>query len=116
MSSPRIDSCDVSQKQKELLEWRHAKRQELRYKYLKEMLNPMKQTNITDTAVERYAMLRIKHEYATRMFKGRELYIVMGFFGIMYLIHNHMFSHKEKEERELRSGKVGYRERYFRFS
>lgn len=45
MSSSKIgESFDVSPKQREIIQWRDARRKELRQKYLKEVHNPMKQT------------------------------------------------------------------------
>lgn len=43
-SSSFENSFDVSPKQREIIQWRDARRKELRQKYLKEIHNPMKQT------------------------------------------------------------------------
>lgn len=43
-SSSFKELFDVSPKQREIIQWRDARRKELRQKYLKEIHNPMKQT------------------------------------------------------------------------
>lgn len=43
MSSHKIESWDVSPKTKEIMEWRHQRRLQLREEYLRECLNPTKQ-------------------------------------------------------------------------
>ncbi|XP_016772616.1 uncharacterized protein LOC725315 isoform X2 [Apis mellifera] len=87
-SSSFKELFDVSPKQREIIQWRDARRKELRQKYLKEIHNPMKQTMPVESAVMRLNGLRLQHEYITR----------------------------DDNEHLYRTGQISYADREFKFS
>lgn len=106
---------DVSPKMRKVIEWRYAKRKELRQQYLKEVLNPTRQLMPLDSGIERIATLRIHHQYVVDItFK----YHVMGglcFIGIIALMTWTTKMLKERQEKLYRTGQVSYADREFKF-
>lgn len=115
MSTKIGESLDLSKKMKEILEWRHARRKQLRHEYLKETLNPIKQTMPIETAVERFAMLRLRHEYVTKMTARHHLTVGFIFFGTLIVGSELLKAKRESTEKMYRSGVVSYADREAKF-
>ncbi|XP_076754198.1 NADH dehydrogenase (ubiquinone) B15 subunit [Xylocopa sonorina] len=113
MSSSRIDSFDVSAKQREILEFRHARRNQLRQQYLKEVLNPARQTMVMDTAYERYAALRLKREYIGKLKAGYHLWFTAGYVAIYALMVWDVKSGKDEQRGRYDRGEMQVLERDF---
>ncbi|XP_006625042.1 uncharacterized protein LOC102675427 [Apis dorsata] len=116
MSSSKIGELfDVSPKQREIIQWRDARRKELRQKYLKEVHNPMKQTMPMETAVMRLNGLRLQHEYITRV----RLYphLTSGFILLGSIFATVLLVKKIKDDQEhlYRTGQISYADREFKF-
>ncbi|XP_026672262.1 uncharacterized protein LOC108628349 [Ceratina calcarata] len=115
MSSKIGESLDLSKKMKEILEWRHARRKQLRHEYLKETLNPMKQTMPVETSMERFAMLRLRHEYVTKMTARHHLTVGFIFFGVLIGSSEFLIAHRAEREKTFRSGVIKYADREPKF-
>ncbi|PBC25857.1 uncharacterized protein LOC133667459 [Apis cerana] len=115
-SSSFENSFDVSPKQREIIQWRDARRKELRQKYLKEIHNPMKQTMPVESAVMRLNGLRLQHEYITRV----KLYphLTSGFILLGSMFAGVLLLNKLKDDNEhlYRTGQISYADREFKFS
>lgn len=75
----------------------------------------MKQTILIDTAYERYAGLRIKHEYTGKLAGGYQLFFAIGFVALYFGGVRVLDYVKNKQETQYRTGQVSYRDREFKF-
>ncbi|XP_076663171.1 NADH dehydrogenase (ubiquinone) B15 subunit [Andrena cerasifolii] len=116
MGSNKIESFDVSPKTREIIEWRAARRKELREKYLRQILHPTKQEIVIDTAMQRFGIMRLTHEYQVKL-TGKSF--LLGFCGTLGFIALCMWvgtGMKDRQEHKYRSGLVRYADREFRFN
>ena len=116
MGSNRIQSFDVSPKQREVIEWRAARRKQLREEYLRQILHPKKQEIVIDSAMQRFGIMRLTHEYQVKL-TGKSF--VIGFCGTLGFIALCMWTVagvKNRQEHEYRSGLVSYADREFKFN
>ena len=116
MGSNRIESFDVSPKAREIIEWRAARRKQLREEYLRQILHPTKQEVVIDTAVQRFGIMRLTHEYQAKL-TGKSF--VFGFCGTVGFVILSMWgvgAIKDHQEHKYRSGLVSYADREFKFN
>ncbi|XP_029042338.2 uncharacterized protein LOC114875799 [Osmia bicornis bicornis] len=115
MSSNKIESYDVSQKMREIIEWKDARKKALRERYLREIHRPTKQKLVIDDAVHRYNILKLTQEYHTQV-TGKAFMVwglvVLGLVGFAGLF----VKEKSRQERLIRTGKVSYADRQFKFT
>lgn len=116
MCAQKIESYDVSPKQRTILEWRYKRRSELRHKYLKESLNPSMQVMPVDTAVQRLVSLRHNHDYVSNVKLVPHLLFGFMWFGMIYLGSRLLKKQKLDQEHLYRTGQVSYADREFKFA
>ncbi|XP_033197052.1 NADH dehydrogenase (ubiquinone) B15 subunit [Bombus vancouverensis nearcticus] len=116
MCAQKIESYDVSQKQRAILEWKYTRRAQLRHKYLKEVLNPSMQVMPVDGAVQRLVALRHNHDYVSHVKFVPHLLFGLLWFGGIYLGSRFLEKVKDNEDYLYRTGQVAYVDREFKFT
>ena len=115
MCAQKIESYDLSPKQRSILEWKYARRTQLRQKYLKEVLNPSMQVMPVDSAVQRLISLRHNHDYVSNVKFLPHLVFGFVWIGTIYLSGRFLKKMKEDEDHLYRTGQVAYVDREFKF-
>ncbi|KOC68851.1 hypothetical protein WH47_10839 [Habropoda laboriosa] len=115
MSGPKIESFDVSQKMRNIIEWRHARRKQLREQYLREILKPTKLKLPVDTAMQRYCNARLMQEFQTKVEGKGHGYFIVGFLTIIIGTMLLAKRSKDKEEHMYRTGQISYVDRNGKF-
>lgn len=101
---------------REIIEWRSEKRKQLRQEYLKQVHHPTKHQLVNDNGIERFAIMRLTHEYQSRL-TGRAVVLGIGWtFGTIFVCTWFVKKGKENEEHKYRTGQVSYADRQFKFT
>ena len=116
MGSNRIESFDVSPKAREIIAWRAARRKQLREEYLRQILHPTKQEVVIDTAVQRFGIMRLTHEYQVKLTGKSFIFGFCGTLGFIGLCMWTVAGIKNRQEHKYRSGLVSYADREFKFN
>ncbi|XP_060831383.1 uncharacterized protein LOC132915521 [Bombus pascuorum] len=116
MCAQKIESFDISKKQQAILQWKYAKRIQLRQKYLKECLNPSMQVMPVDSAVQRLISLRHNHDYVSNIKLMPHLFFSFMLLGGIYCGALILEQVKGAEEKLYRTGQVAYADREFKFA
>ncbi|XP_071877557.1 NADH dehydrogenase (ubiquinone) B15 subunit [Bombus fervidus] len=116
MCAQKIESFDISPKQRAILEWKYARRIQLRQKYLKECLNPSMQVMPVDSAVQRLVALRHNHDYVSNM--KLVPHLLSGFMMVGAIYYGGLLLKKVKNSQEelYRTGQVAYVDRESKFA
>ncbi|CAD1476001.1 unnamed protein product, partial [Heterotrigona itama] len=80
MCAQKIESFDVSAKQREILQFKHLRKIQLRQQYLKEVLNPT-----IDDATQRLALLRAQHEFVGQTKFWPHMVLGIAYIGTIFL-------------------------------
>ncbi|KAF3428855.1 hypothetical protein E2986_04030 [Frieseomelitta varia] len=116
MSAQKIQTFDISPKQREILQFKHTRKIQLRQQYLKEILNPAVQTMPIDDAIQRLAFLRSQHEFVVQTRFWPHVVVGIAYLGSMYLAARILTYFKDKQEHIYRTGQLSYRDREFKFA
>lgn len=108
------DSYDISPKEREVKEWRAARRLELRNEYLREMADPKRTTPIMDTGFIRFYATRIQLEKLYTPTVRNAIPTIM-LFALIWGTAEVLNVRQEKKEHLYRTGQVSYKDRTFKF-
>ncbi|KAK9297527.1 hypothetical protein QLX08_008767 [Tetragonisca angustula] len=111
-----MKTFDVSAKQREILQFKHTRKIQLRQEYLKETLNPAMQTMPVDNAIQRLALLRSQHEFVGQTRFWPHIVLGIAYLGTIYLSARILKYFKDKQEHIYRTGQLSYRDREFKFA
>ncbi|KOX72664.1 hypothetical protein WN51_02958 [Melipona quadrifasciata] len=101
---------DVSKTQREILQFKHTRKIQLRQQYLKEVLNPA-----VDDAIQRLALLRSQHEFVVQTRFWPHVVTGIAYIGTIYLCARILKYFKDKQEQIYRTGQLSYRDREYKF-
>ncbi|XP_017754658.1 PREDICTED: uncharacterized protein LOC108546884 [Eufriesea mexicana] len=116
MNKKTVEFYDLSRKEREVLEWRYARRKQLRTEYLKEILHPTKQTIPVDNALMLFSHTRMQHEYHVKLRFVPHLIVAAGFVTFISTAGTIIRKIKQYRDRIIRSGKKKYSERRYKFA
>ncbi|KAH0550387.1 uncharacterized protein LOC123260303 [Cotesia glomerata] len=112
------ETFDISPLQKEILEHRTARRNKLRYEYLKQTQNPYRHALgvggiVDDIAVNRFMAMKVRGAEFFRPTVKNAAFFWIGMLGPILLTTYIVRKRRIAKETKLRSGLVSYRDRDF---
>ncbi|KAG7214132.1 hypothetical protein KM043_001486 [Ampulex compressa] len=110
-SSKKPEILDISNKQLEVLQWKNARRKQLRELFLKHTGHPTKSALFFDEGMMRYSAMKLTHDLR---FQGTVTNFFTSFAGVVTAITLlTIFLNKSDEHKEykLRTGQVSYADR-----
>ncbi|XP_078050663.1 NADH dehydrogenase (ubiquinone) B15 subunit [Augochlora pura] len=115
MGSNRIESFDVSPKVRETIEWRDAKRKELRESYLKQIHNPVNQKLAMDPGIHRYSYVRSYYHLLQNLNVRFVVISTAALVGTIYGVIHIIKKSKDEEAYKCSTGQIKYADREYKF-
>ncbi|XP_015190430.1 PREDICTED: NADH dehydrogenase [ubiquinone] 1 beta subcomplex subunit 4 [Polistes dominula] len=106
---------DISPEDREVKEWRNARRLELRNEYLRELQDPRRVEPILDRGWQRFYATRVQLEYIFKptLYNSLLMYAVVG--GLIWGSAIVLKNSRESKEKLYRTGQISYQDRMFKF-
>ncbi|XP_014614005.1 PREDICTED: NADH dehydrogenase [ubiquinone] 1 beta subcomplex subunit 4 [Polistes canadensis] len=106
---------DISPDEREVKEWKYARRLELRNEYLRELQDPRRVDPILDRGWQRFYATRVQLEYIFKPTLFNTFLMVAMTGGLIWSTAMILKSSRASKEKLYRTGQVSYQDRMFKF-